>query len=91
MLKNFIQKQIRTSEAIINTKICGNGPPILFLHGYPQTHVIWHKVAPKLSKYFTVILTDLRGYGDSSKPKSDNNHITYSKSCNHSKKSKYKC
>ena len=49
------------------------------MHGYPQTHLMWHKIAPQLSKKFTVIVTDLRGYGDSSKPKTDNSHIVYSK------------
>ena len=46
----------------------GSGPPLLLLHGYPQTHVIWHKIAGQLAERFTVVLTDLRGYGDSSKP-----------------------
>ena len=49
------------------------------MHGYPQTHLMWHKIAPQLSKEFTVIVTDLRGYGDSSKPETDNSHIVYSK------------
>ena len=79
MLENFKKVEIVTSCAKINVKIAGDGPPILFLHGYPQTHIMWHKVAPDLSKYFTVVLTDLRGYGDSSKPKSDPKHATYSK------------
>ena len=79
MLKNFISKKIKTTDALINTKIAGTGPPILLMHGYPQTHLMWHKIAPQLSKKFTVIVTDLRGYGDSSKPKTDNSHIVYSK------------
>ena len=79
MLKNFISKKIKTTDALINTKIGGNGPPILLMHGYPQTHLMWHKIAPQLSKKFTVIVTDLRGYGDSSKPETDNSHIVYSK------------
>ena len=79
MLKNFISKKIKTTDALINTKIGGTGPPILLMHGYPQTHLMWHKIAPQLSKKFTVIVTDLRGYGDSSKPKTDNSHIVYSK------------
>ena len=79
MLEKFTTKQIKTSGAKINVKIAGNGPPVLFLHGYPQTHMIWHKVAPELSSHYTVILTDLRGYGDSSKPKSDVEHVVYSK------------
>lgn len=57
----------------------GNGPPLLLLHGYPQTHVMWHKVAPLLAKDFTIIATDLRGYGDSSKPPGGTDHSGYSK------------
>ncbi len=79
MLEKFTTKQIKTSGAKINAKIAGNGPPVLFLHGYPQTHIIWHKVAPELASHYTVVLTDLRGYGDSSKPKSDVKHSVYSK------------
>ena len=60
MLKNFISKNIKTTDALINTKIGGTGPPILLMHGYPQTHLMWHKIAPQLSKKFTVIVTDLR-------------------------------
>ena len=79
MLKNFISKKIKTTDALIKTKIGGTGPPILLMHGYPQTHLMWHKIAPQLSKKFTVIVTDLRGYGDSSKLETDNSHIVYSK------------
>ena len=79
MIDKFKAKKIKTSGAKINVKIAGNGPPVLFLHGYPQTHMIWHKIAPELSRHYTVVLTDLRGYGDSSKPKSDIDHTVYSK------------
>ena len=79
MIDKFKAKKIKTSGAKINVKIAGNGPPVLFLHGYPQTHMIWHKVAPELSCHYTVVLTDLRGYGDSNKPKSDIDHSVYSK------------
>ena len=57
----------------------GKGFPILLLHGYPQTKIMWRKVAPYLSKKYTVITSDLRGYGDSDKPDSKANHTTYSK------------
>ncbi|SAK47564.1 hydrolase [Caballeronia glebae] len=57
----------------------GDGPPLLLLHGHPQTHEIWHKCAGDLAKHFTVIATDLRGYGASGKPKSDARHTPYSK------------
>jgi len=79
MIEKFTEKKIKTSGAKINVKIAGNGSPVLFLHGYPQTHMIWHKVAPELSRHYTVVLTDLRGYGDSSKPKSNIDHTVYSK------------
>jgi len=59
-------------------RIGGSGPPLLLLHGYPQTHVIWHKIAPSLAESFTVVATDLRGYGDSSKPDGGRNHVNYS-------------
>ena len=55
------------------------GPPLLLLHGHPQTHAMWHKVAPELAKRFKLVLLDLRGYGDSSRPESDDLHATYSK------------
>jgi haloacetate dehalogenase len=65
--------------AVINTLIGGKGPPLLLIHGHPETHVCWHKVAGKLAERFTVVLTDLRGYGDSSKPDGGEDHINYSK------------
>jgi len=80
MFTNFQQKTIDTSNATINLVIGGQGFPILLLHGYPQTYYMWHKIAPMLARHFTVIATDLRGYGDSSKPKQNtNNHENYSK------------
>jgi haloacetate dehalogenase len=57
----------------------GAGPPLLLLHGHPQTHAIWHRVAPALAPHFTLVLPDLRGYGDSSKPPGDPDHANYSK------------
>lgn len=79
MFDGFESKRITGSKVEINLKIGGKGPPLLLVHGYPQTHVIWHKVASELAKNFTVVATDLRGYGDSGKPKSDATHSTYSK------------
>jgi haloacetate dehalogenase len=63
----------------INVVYGGSGPPVLLLHGYPQTHAMWHRLAPLLAERFTVICTDLRGYGDSAKPRSDASHEAYSK------------
>jgi haloacetate dehalogenase len=75
----FETQKIQTSGATIHTVRGGSGPPLLLIHGYPQTHVMWHKVASRLAKQFTVVLTDLRGYGDSSKPPDGANHVNYSK------------
>jgi haloacetate dehalogenase len=63
----------------ISCQVAGSGPPILLLHGFPQTKAIWRHIAPKLAKQFTVVLTDLRGYGASSKPAGKLDHSTYSK------------
>jgi haloacetate dehalogenase len=57
----------------------GEGPALLLLHGHPQTHAIWHKVAPALAERFSLVLCDLRGYGDSAKPAGDADHANYSK------------
>ena len=79
MFEGFTRKQISTSGATINLVQGGNGPPLLLLHGYPQTHVLWHKMAPLLARDFTVVAPDLRGYGDSGKPAGDPAHATYAK------------
>ena len=75
----FKQDKAKTSGAVINYVIGGNGPGLLLLHGYPQTHIIWRKIAPQLSETFTTVIPDLRGYGDSSKPVDGENHSAYSK------------
>ena len=79
MFNSFTSARIATSGATITCVYGGEGPPLLLLHGYPQTHVMWHKVAPLLASQFTVVATDLRGYGDSSKPDSTSDHAAYSK------------
>ncbi len=71
--------RLDTGEAIINGVMGGSGPPLLLLQGYPQTHLEWHRLAPMLAQHFTVVATDLRGYGDSSKPADGENHEGYSK------------
>jgi haloacetate dehalogenase len=69
----------KTSGATINFVTAGNGPGLLLLHGYPETHIEWRKIAPQLAQKFTVVASDLRGYGDSSKPSDGENHFGYSK------------
>ena len=71
--------KVKTSGAEINGVIGGSGPPILLLHGAPQSHITWRLVAPKLAATRTVVVPDLRGYGDSSKPPDGENHVNYSK------------
>jgi haloacetate dehalogenase len=75
----FERRQVKTSGATINLVTSGGGPPLLLLHGYPQTHVMWRKVAPRLAQDFTVVVPDLRGYGDSSKPPTGTDFAAYSK------------
>lgn len=72
MFESFEQKRVELGEAEINLEQAGDGPPLLLLHGYPQTHVMWHKVAPQLADQFTVVVPDLRGYGDSTGPTEPN-------------------
>jgi len=67
LFPGFVQTEVRTSGATIPVFHKGDGPPVLLLHGYPETHVTWHKVAPRLAERFSVYLPDLRGYGDSSR------------------------
>jgi len=75
----FQRRTIETSGTTINAVVGGDGPPVLLLHGYPQTHVEWRKIAPELAKSYTLVIPDLRGYGDSGKPPDGDNHINYSK------------
>ena len=79
LFPGFGNRKIRTSKATINLVTSGNGPAVLMLHGYPETHAMWHKVAPALARDYTVVCADLRGYGDSSKPKGLPDHSNYSK------------
>ena len=79
MFEGFEQHKIETSGTTINLVQGGTGPPLLLLHGFPQTHVMWHKVAPRLAQDFTVVAPDLRGYGGSGKPPGDEEHSNYSK------------
>lgn len=79
MLDGFTRRTVRARAGEIAIRMGGSGPPLLLLHGYPQTHVMWHRVAPALAARRTVVCADLRGYGDSMKPPSDASHAAYSK------------
>ncbi|SDT27389.1 alpha/beta hydrolase [Pseudomonas fuscovaginae UPB0736] len=79
MFAGFRKDQRHVNGVDITYRIGGNGPGLLLLHGHPQTHVIWHKVADELARHFTVVAADLRGYGDSSRPAADEQHLNYSK------------
>jgi haloacetate dehalogenase len=79
MLNHFHKLTIDTNTVKINVLKGGQGFPLLLLHGYPQTGMMWHKIAPLLATQFTVIITDLRGYGDSSQPKGSADHRNHSK------------
>lgn len=80
LFPDFRALRVEVDPAVaINAIVGGDGPPLLLLHGHPQTHAIWHKVAPALAERFTIVACDLRGYGDSSKPQGDADHANYSK------------
>ena len=79
MFEGFEHMTVETTGATINLVRGGKGSPVLLLHGYPQTHVMWHKIAPRLAEDFSLVIPDLRGYGDSSKPPDGDNHFGYSK------------
>lgn len=79
MFKGFKRAKLHVNGVNINYRIGGQGPALLLIHGHPQTHIIWHKVADQLAKEFTVVAADLRGYGDSDKPLGDDEHNNYSK------------
>jgi haloacetate dehalogenase len=80
LFEGFTRHQFKLENGLeIYGVVGGSGPPLLLLHGYPQTHAIWHKIAPTLAEQFTVVATDLRGYGRSSKPIGLPDHSNYSK------------
>ncbi|MBV9409004.1 MAG: alpha/beta hydrolase [Candidatus Eremiobacteraeota bacterium] len=79
MFDGFTLSYVDTGEATIRVRHGGSGPPLLLLHGHPQTHVMWHLIAPRLAREFSVVAMDLRGYGESSKPPTTADHEPYSK------------
>src|ERR1700738_4952206 len=78
LFPGFSAESVKTSGTTIYVLRKGTGRPLLLLHGYPETHLTWHKVAPRLAEQFSVIVPDLRGYGDSSKPPGGERHENYS-------------
>lgn len=79
MIDGFTASEIQTKDASIFVRSSGSGPPVLLLHGFPQTHLMWRGVAPLLARDFTVVCADLRGYGRSGCPRSDRDHAPYAK------------
>ena len=79
LLSGFERQMVSVEGGEIRTLVGGSGPPLLMLHGDPQTHLCWHKIAPRLAREFTVVLTDLRGRGESHKPGASSDHRPYSK------------
>ena len=75
----FTMSRVATPGATLNVRRGGEGPPLLLLHGFPQTHAMWHRVAPELARHFELVMPDLRGYGDSEKVPSSPDHLPYSK------------
>ncbi len=78
-LEQFSIQPVQGPAGLLHTRKGGSGPPLLLLHGHPQTHAMWHSVAPALARHFSVVMMDLRGYGDSVRPASDAEHAAYSK------------
>jgi haloacetate dehalogenase len=79
LFEGFAERRVSVGDAELFLRIGGDGPPLLLLHGYPQTHLAWHRVAPSLMRHFTLVLPDLRGYGQSCGPMPDAAHQHYSK------------
>ena len=79
LFPSFTVEEVAVKEGRIRLRHGGSGPPLLLLHGNPQTHLMWHAVAPELAKRFTVVCPDLRGYGGSFKPPATPDHAPYAK------------
>jgi haloacetate dehalogenase len=79
MFDGFATRKLRTERGPIHARVGGSGPPLLLMHGYPQTHLMWHSAAPLLAERFTVVATDLSGYGESLRPAPGADHAPHSK------------
>src|ERR671929_723007 len=79
MFDGFRLDRVDVGDVVLRVRHGGSGPPILLLHGHPRTHTTWHRVAPLLARDYTVVCPDLRGYGESSKPRDQLDHGQASK------------
>jgi len=79
LFEGFESRDLDTPRGTVHARIAGSGPPLLLLHGYPQTHLMWHAVAPRMTERFTVVVADLPGYGDSFRPPVTDDHVSHSK------------
>lgn len=79
MFEGFDRRQLETERGLVFARVGGSGPPLLLLHGYPQTHLMWHAAAPLLAERFTVVVADLSGYGESLRPTPAADHAPHSK------------
>jgi haloacetate dehalogenase len=79
MLEDFKTYTVHRDGVALHARIAGKGAPLLLLHGHPQSHAMWHRVAPDLAKRFNVVMMDLRGYGDSGRPEGGEGHSAYAK------------
>jgi haloacetate dehalogenase len=79
MFEGFSVHELATERGAIHARVGGSGPPLLLLHGYPESHLMWHSAAPLLAERFTVVATDLAGYGDSFRPPPAADHAPHSK------------
>jgi haloacetate dehalogenase len=79
MFEHFVERELETDRGVIFARVGGTGPPLLLLHGYPQTHLMWHAAAPRLAETFTVVAADLPGYGGSFRPQVAPDHAPHAK------------
>ena len=79
MFEGFETRELEVARGVVHARVGGDGPPLLLLHGYPQTHLMWHAAAPRLAERFTVVATDLSGYGESLRPTPADDHAPHSK------------
>jgi haloacetate dehalogenase len=79
MFEGFVEREVETDRGVVFARVAGSGPALLLLHGYPQTHLMWHAAAGRLAERFTVVATDLAGYGASFRPAPAPDHAPHSK------------